>query len=139
MLFTHSAEAILKADLASLESLAAVQDIKSELAQNQNTRATLQATLTEVQNTVATLKPNAAALESLKTDLTQVRGAGDNLRDTTLAAIQDIKSELAQNQNTRATLQATLTEVQNTVATLKPDAAALESLKTDSDPGPGRR
>ena len=80
---------------------------------------------------MATLKPNAASLNFLKTDLTQVRGAGDNLRDTTLAAIQDIKSELAQNQNTRATLQATLTEVQNTVATLKTDAVALESLKTD--------
>ena len=95
--------------------------------------------LNDVQATLATLKADLASIESLKRDLTQVRGAVDNLRDTTLAAVQDIKTELAQNQ-TGDTLQATLTvvqslksdltEVQNTMATLQADLAAVKSQET---------
>jgi len=91
-------------------------------------------------STLETLKTELASLEALKTDLTQVRGAVDGLRDTTLTAVQNIKTEQTQNKNTGAILQATviivqslktdLTEVQNTVATLQTDLAAVKSRET---------
>lgn len=94
----------------------------------------------DTQSTLATLKTDLAALESLKTDLAQVRVAVDGFRDTTLTAVENIKTELAQNQNTGDILQATvmvvqslqkdLVEVQDSVATLQADLAGAKSRET---------